>query len=77
MLVKQRDQEMGIMLQYLNKKKAGDANASMNMGAATGDIPVQRSQSPPGQESMKGATTTNGFCDKNEESKQGGGGTLF
>jgi len=26
---------------------------------------------------MKGATTTNGFGDKNEESKQGGGGTLF
>ena len=36
LLVKQRDQEIGIMLQYLNKKKAQDATAS-----AAG-VPVQR-----------------------------------
>ena len=33
MLVKQRDQEIGIMLQYLNKKKAQEA---------AGGVPVQR-----------------------------------
>jgi hypothetical protein len=37
MLVKQRDNEIGILLNYLNKKKEGSAVQGV------GDIPVQQS----------------------------------
>lgn len=67
MLVKQRDNEIGILLNYLNKKKEGAAVQGV------GDLPVQRSNgftSP----NTSGMDTTQASASKGEEQKQG---TLF
>ena len=66
LLVKQRDNEIGILLNYLNKKK--------EQGGATmepGDVPVTRA---PGAGQDPGVTQSSGFNSSKEEAKQG---TLF
>lgn len=63
LLVKQRDNEIGILLNYLNKKKAQDGGGGQN------DMSVQR-----GAETSTNASFNNGA--PQEEEKQGGG-TLF
>ena len=76
MLVKQRDNEIGILLNYLNKKKEGAAI----QGAA--DLPVQRASNGFSSNNVTGLDTTTASAQKGEEQKQtlfqmmNGGGTM-
>ena len=69
LLVKQRDNEMQIMLTYLNKKKAQDANSSTLMQQT--DIPVSRQMND-----SKSFNSGNQMDTTKEESKNSGG-TLY
>lgn len=64
LLLKQRDQEMGIMLQYLNKKKeqSANANADLPVQRANGSMQETNASSFPGQSPAKPV--------KQEESKE-------
>ena len=74
LLLKQRDQEMGIMLQYLNKKKEQSSMANT-------DLPVQRASGGDSGSAMKDTNASSfpmqsSARPKQEESKDQGGGTL-
>lgn len=68
MLVKQRDNEIGILLNYLNKKKEGAA------AQGAGDLSVQRATNGFSSNNVSGIDSTQASAAKAEESKQG---TLF